>query len=236
MVGIKQRGCIYTLMALNKRMNLNKTWVAYDTLAKYLGVNIARTDKKNAKVRKILNELYPLVKYEIDSNNLLHIMEVPNYEDLTGNFTQIPCNLLRVEGVTPDLIALWVTLNCYDYGNRNKINPSYETLMEVLGISDKTLTKLIKEGVTKGLWKYDNERKGKLKSSNNYKLAYMKGNKLIYYFTENLVTLQQQNGNEEKGDLKFNKSKNDHKQDNKFKNREYDSYDIENEKSCIGVW
>ena len=63
MVGIKQRGCIYTLMALNKRMNLNKTWVAYDTLAKYLGVNIARTDKKNAKVRKILNELYPLVKY-----------------------------------------------------------------------------------------------------------------------------------------------------------------------------
>ena len=95
---------------------------------------------------------------------------------------------------------------------------------------------MIKEGVTKGLWKYDNERKGKLKSSNNYKLAYMKGNKLIYYFTENLVTLQQQNGTEEKGDLKFNKSKNDHKQDNKFKNREYDSYDIENEKSCIGVW
>lgn len=177
----KKLGYFYILKILKKKKVLQYGCISYEKLAKAFRIDLKSTSKRNAKIRKILNDMkdFGVIVTPLLKNNDTHIgIVVPSEDKCKSNFTQLPCDLLQIDHMTPELIALFVALN-YFKGRNNQINPSYETLMKMLNISDKTLTKLIREAEKVGVIKVVKTRNGR-KFINNYYLTDETGSNYLF--------------------------------------------------------
>lgn len=194
---ITNKGRLYVLMILKQQNDLYEI-IPPEKLADLFNINCSRKSNMTAKVRKAMNDLFPIVGHELkrinskDKQWYYSNIEIYLKEPQSG-FTQLPCDLLKIPNMKPDLLVVFVILNYYKTIHNNlDINPSHKTIAKLAGCSERKIYTLLEEGKKIGIWKYE-AVKG-TKSTNTYNISYLDDEEFErYYFRDVLETIEREN-------------------------------------------
>lgn len=190
---ISNKGKIFSLLILKQKSELSGN-VSYETIYKSFGLNYSTKKKAMEYTKKYMLGLHPIVTFmqtpKKNSQEWLYCSIKIDVEDVESNFTQLPCDLLEVPGINPDLLVVFTVLNYYKMKHDNlDINPSYKTIAKIAGCGEDKIKKLLKQGRELNLWKYQ-EISG-TRATNIYNISYYNKDKVeCYYFRDELNRIE----------------------------------------------
>lgn len=191
---ISNKGKIFSLLILKQTNELNG-FIPSETICNSFGLKYSTKKKTIEYTKKYMRGLFPVVGYYLakkDDNTkewFYHNVTI-DIEDAKSNFTQLPCDLLKVPGIHSDLLVIFTILNYYKTKHDNlDINPSHKTIAKMAGCSEDKVKRLLKEGRKLNLWKYQ-EISG-TRATNVYNISYYDKDKVeCYYFRDELNRIE----------------------------------------------
>ena len=192
---IDNRGRLYSLLILKQQ---NQLKYSDEKSMKELAdlFEIKCKDDKNiaAKVRKDMVNLFPIVCAEQvkdpKTKKWLYTSFEIKLSEPDGNYTQLPCDLMKIPKLKKDHLVIFVILNYYKSKHQNlDIYPSHETIAELAGCSERKVYTLLKEGQKLGLWK---QKRVKCAKSNAYNISYIEDGIERYIFRDTLEKLERE--------------------------------------------
>lgn len=191
---ISNKGKIFSLLILRQTNELNGL-IPSETICNSFGLKYSTKKKTIENTKKYMRGLFPVVGFYLDrkdnkTKEWFYHSIVIDIEDAKSNFTQLPCDLLKVPGIHSDLLVIFTILNYYKTKHNNlDINPSHKTIAKMAGCSERKVYTLLKEGEELKLWKYE-AIKG-TRSTNLYSISYYDKDGIeCYYFRDELNRIE----------------------------------------------
>lgn len=183
-------------MILRQTNELNG-FVSSETICKSFGLHYKTKKKTIESTKKYMRGLFPVVGYSLarkDSSSkewFYYDIEI-DIEDSKSNFTQLPCDLLKVPGIHSDLLVIFTILNYYKQKHKNlDINPSHKTIAKMAGCSEDKVYRLLKEGEELKLWNCKQKAQRGSRATNVYNISYYDKDKVeCYYFRDELNRIE----------------------------------------------